>query len=242
MEEKTLKEVKQIKQILTEMLGTSDLPAKEKFSRAAISKFAIEYKKLATERGEWLTDSEIKKVIKKAPWRSGKVIIEKFSFKNYFKRGHTIYFNKKDLVLLNKELKKRNINLAEYCELLDDKANFEKYKKRADENVGKKTKIRFQVPENLKDLNSKHYPPPSKEIITNEISELKSEFKKFDLSEYISFHDKDTYSWFKYDYSLDRYLDPKLKKYCRDWCFKFNYANNALKKIAEIENGDDRQY
>ncbi len=36
-------------------------------------------------------------------------------------------------------------------------------------------------------------------------------------------------------YHFDRYLEPKLKKYCKDWCFKFNYANDALKKIMELK-------
>ncbi|MBC8320134.1 MAG: hypothetical protein H8E34_05370 [Bacteroidetes bacterium] len=242
MEEKVLKEIREIKKLLSEMLGTSDLPTKEKFSKEAITKAAKEYRKMAIERGEWLPDDEIRKVIRKAPWRSGKVIIEKFGFTNYFKRGHTFYFSKKDLIALNVVLKKKNINLAEYCELLDDQANFEKYRQRANQTDGRKSKIRFRIPEGLEGLNSKHYPPPSEEAIINEIANYMEEVKKFDLSEYISFAEKNTYAWFKYDYSLDRYVDSKLKKYCKDWCFKFNYANNALKKIRKIESGDDRQY
>lgn len=242
MEEKILKELRQIRQLLSELVGTSDLPTKEKFSKEAIAKAAKEYRKMAIERGEWLPDDQISKVIKKAPWRSGKVIIEKFGFTNYFKRGHTNFFNKKDLIALNIELKKRNINIVEYCELLDDQANFEKYRQRANQVDGKKSKIRFKIPEGLEGLNSKHYPPPSAEVISSEITNYLEEFKKFDLSEYISFAEKNTYAWFKYDYTFDRYLDPKLKKYCKDWCFKFNYANDALKKIKRIEAGDDRQY
>ena len=38
-------------------------------------------------------DSDIHKVIRKAPWRAGKFIIEKFQFTNYFTRGRTLYFN-----------------------------------------------------------------------------------------------------------------------------------------------------
>ncbi len=41
---------------------------------------------------------------------------------------------------------------------------------------------------------------------------------------------------FKYDYTFDRYIDAKVKKYCRDWCFKFNYANDALKKISMLKS------
>lgn len=242
MEEKVLKELKGIKKMLSELIGTSELPAKEKFSKEAITKAAKEYRKMAIERGEWLTDDEISKVIRKAPWGSGKVLIEKFGFTNYFMRGRSYYFNKKDLAALNVELKKKNINLAEYCELLHDQVNFEKYRLRAVDNIGKKTRTRFKVPEGLEGLNSKHYPPPSEEVIKDEVQKLLEECKKFDLTEYISFADKKTYAWFKYNYTFDKYLEPKLKKYCKDWCFKFNYANDALKKIRDIEAGDDRQY
>jgi len=43
-----------------------------------------------------------------------------------------------------------------------------------------------------------------------------------------------THGMFKYDYSFDRYVKPEIKKNCKDWCFKFNYANNALMKILEL--------
>lgn len=95
MEEKILDEIKQIRKLLSEMLGTSDLPAKERFSKEAIAKATKEYRKLSIERGEWLTSHDIHKVIKHADWHSGKLIIEKFQFTNYFIRGKTYYFNKK---------------------------------------------------------------------------------------------------------------------------------------------------
>ena len=40
---------------------------------------------------------------------TGAMAGEEFEFKNYFKQGSTYYFKKKDLIDLNKELKKRNI-------------------------------------------------------------------------------------------------------------------------------------
>lgn len=55
MEEKIYNEVKLIKKLLSEMLGTSELPVKEKFSKIAITKAAKEYRKMAIERGEWLS-------------------------------------------------------------------------------------------------------------------------------------------------------------------------------------------
>ena len=231
MEDKILKELKQIRLLLSELVGTSDQPATKKFSKEAINKAAKEFRKLSIERGEWLSNHDIHKVIRNAPWNAGKVIIEKFEFTNYFKRGQSYYFNKKDLITLNKELKKRNINLKEYIELIEDKVKFDKYVESI--NLGKRK--RFKIPENLKDINSKPYSPPSEELVRKEIATYLEEYEKFDLSEYISLYDEKTYAMFKYDYAFDRYLEPKLKKFCKDWCLKYNYANDALKKILKLK-------
>jgi len=234
MEDQILKEIKAIRHLLSEMLGTADLPAKEKFSKEAVAKVAIEFRKMAIARGEWLSSDDIDKVIKNAPWRAGKVIMEKFGFTNCFKQGHTWYFNKKDLIELNKELKERNINLKQYIELLEDQAKFEKLVNSI--NLPKKSKTRkhFKIPEGLRDITSKPY-TVAEEPISKEIETLLEDYKKFDLSEYIDLYEKKTYAMFKYDYHLDRYLKPELKKYCRDWCFKYNYANDAFKRIKEIK-------
>jgi len=60
-------------------------------------------------------------------------------------------------------------------------------------------------------------------------------YKKFDLYEYIDLYEGNTHALFKYNYSFDRYLKPELKKFCKDWSFKFNYANTALKRILELK-------
>lgn len=235
MEEKIYTELKQIRRLLSELLGTSDLPASQKFSKEAIAKAAKEFRKLSIERGEWITGDEISKIIRHAPWYSGKTIIEKFQFTNYFKRGSTLYFNRKDLTELNKELKARNINMKTYCELLEDKEKFQKYVNNIILPKGKKTRQRFKIPESLRDIFSKPYSAPTEELVRIEIDALMEEYKKFDLSEYIDLFEGKTYAMFKYDYSFDRYLKPELKKFCKDWSFKFNYANNALKRILELK-------
>ncbi|MFC1734374.1 hypothetical protein ACFL6I_29060 [candidate division KSB1 bacterium] len=206
MEEKILQQIKQIRVLLSELVGTSDMPASEKFSKEAISKAAKEYRKLAIERGQWLPDHDIDKVIKNAPWRAGKIIIRKFGFTNYFKRGSTYYFNRKDLIALNKELKKKNINLKEYAELQEDQEKFQKYL----DSISTGKRKRFKIPEALKDINSKPYSPPLEELIKDEIKTMMEEFEKFNLSEYVSLYYSNTYAMFKYDYTFDRYLDPKL--------------------------------
>lgn len=235
MEEKILDELKQIRKLLSEIIGTSDLPAKEKFSKEAIAKAAKEYRKLSIERGEWIPSGDIDKVIKHAHWNSGKLIIEKFQFTNYFIRGKTYYFNKKDLIELNIELKKKNIDIKTYSELLEDKEKFQKYIDSISVKNGKKIRKPFLIPDGLKDIFTLPYSPPSEELVRNEIEALMVEYKKFNLSEYIDIYDSKTYARVKFEYYFDRYLKPELKKFCNDWTYRFNYANGALKRMKELQ-------
>lgn len=236
MENKIFTEIKQIRRLLSELVGTTDLPVSQKFSKEAISKAAKEFRKLSIERGQWIPSDEIRRIIKHADWNSGKIIIEKFEFTNYFKRGSTNYFNRKDLLELNKELKKRNINLKKYGELINDKDKFQKYINGILIPKSSKTRKHFKIPDGLQDIFSKPYSAPTEELVRKEIEVLMEEYKKFDLSEYIDLFYGKTYAMFKYDYSFDRYLKPDLKKFCKDWCFKFNYANTALKRIMELKD------
>jgi len=235
MEDKILSEIKQIRKLLSELVGTTDLPVNQKFSKEAILKAAKEFKKLSIERGQWIPSHDIDKIIKHAHWNSAKIIIENFEFNNYFKRGSTLYFNKKDLIELGKELKKRNINFGKYYELLNDKEKFRKYIHAIILPKGRKTRNHFKIPEGLRDIFSKPYSAPTEDLVRNEIEILMEEYKKFDLSEYIDLFERKTYAMFKFDYSFDRYLKPELKKFCKDWSFKFNYANTALKRILELK-------
>lgn len=235
MEDKILSELKQIRKLLAEVVGTTDLPTSQKFSKEAIAKAAKEFKNLSIERGQWISGHDIHKVVRHADYNSAKIILDKFEFKNYFIRGKTYYFNRKDLVELNKELKKRNINLEKYGELVNDKEKFQKYVRNILLPKGTKTRKHFKVPEGLKDIFSKPYSAPTEELVKNEINTLMDEYKKFDLSEYIDLYEGKTHALFKYNYSFDRYLKPELKKFCKDWSFKFNYANTALKRILELK-------
>jgi len=42
-------------------------------------------------------------------------------------------------------------------------------------------------------------------------------------------------AYYRYDYSIEGYVKPEVEKYCKDWCFRFNYANGAIKKILEVK-------
>jgi hypothetical protein len=225
MDAQILKEIKEVRQLLSKMIGTNDLPAKQQFSTQALDKAAEEFKTLSIQHGEWISD--ISKIIKGAPYGSGKFIIDKFGFNNYFTRGKTKYFNRKDLMALNNELKERNINLARYIELIDDQEKFKKYVKSVQK--GKKKGKHFQLQEELKDVQTSSCPAPPLDVIQNHIDTLKAEFEKFKLAEYIDLYEDSTYAMFKYEYYYDRYLEASKKKQCKKWCEDFNYANHALK-------------
>lgn len=229
METKILSEIQDIRMLLAKILGTEELPKERQFSMEAIEKIAAVFKKLSIERGEWIAEEDISKIIRKAPYRSGSFIIEQFGFSNYFKWGRTLYFNRKDLMALNTELKARNINLRRYMELINDQEKFNKLVKSAKRQAGKKNQKHFRIPDWLRDIDTRSYSPPSEEIIMNHIVSLKNEFEKSNYTEYIDIY-HDDYAMFKFLYHFDRYLNPELKRRCKNWCDEFNYANHALKE------------
>jgi len=181
-EDQILSELKQLKRLFTVMLGTEDLPAKEKFSRTAIVKASIEFKKMQAARGEWVSTGDVDKVIKHAPYNPAKILIEEFQFKNYFKRGSTYYFIRKDLIDLNKELRKRNINLETYSDLLQDKEKFQKYIDSISQPEGSKKRRRFKIPDGLENIFSEPYSPPNEDLVKNEIAALWEEYERFNVS------------------------------------------------------------
>lgn len=235
MEDRIFKELKELKSILSQLIGTADLPAKQKFSDMAIRKAASEYQKLSIERGEWIKEDDIHKIIRKAPWKAGKFIIEKFGFTNYFARGRYLYFNRKDLVALNAELKRRNIDLARYMELEGDKEKFRIYLDSLKETRGKKKRQQFMIPEELKDIFTYPYRHPPREIIEKQIQSLMDEYEKFKMVEFVDIYGGD-HAMFKHIYYWDKYIDTEVKKRCKGWCDQFNYANEALKLIRKVRS------
>jgi len=235
MEDQILKEIKELRSLLSQLIGTSDLPAKEKFSKESITKARAEFKKLSVERGEWIPEHSISSIIKKAPYSPGKFIIEKFGFTNFFVRGKSLYFNKKDLVALKDELKKRNINLGRYIELVEDQEKFKKYLETTKDPKGAKKRQRFKIPDELKDIDTLPYNHPPREVVKKHIETLLEEFNAFKMAEYVDVY-QNSHAMFKYIYYFDRYVKPEIKKRCEKWCFDFNYANNALSAINKIKS------
>lgn len=235
MEEKILKEIKELRILFSQIIGTSELSAKQQFSKEAITKARAEFKKLSIERGEWITEHDICKIIRNAPFYCGKFIIEKFGFTNYYIKGKSFFFNKKDIIALKDELKKRSINLGRYIELVENQEKFKKYLASISDTKGGKKRQRFEVPDELSDINTDPYNHPPKEVVLKHIVTLQEEFKNFKMAEYVDIY-QGNYAMFKQIYYFDKYVNPEIKKRCQNWCFQFNYANNALKEISKIKS------
>tara|TARA_B100001115_G_C15837998_1_gene419412 strand:+ start:319 stop:1035 length:717 start_codon:yes stop_codon:yes gene_type:complete len=227
------KEIKQLRSLLAKVVGTQDLPKSEQFSKEAIKKAASEFRKLQTERGEWIPESDISKVIRSAGYRPGKFIIEKFGFTNYFKREKQYFFNRKDLVALNKELMARKINLETYMKLKEDQEKFQKYLREFKQE--EKKRPRFKIPENLENIESQPYNHPPKEKVLQHIDDLMREYEKDKLVEFIDVF-RGSHAMKKSIYYFDRYLEPAKRKQCDKWCFEFNYAQEALAEIKKIRS------
>ncbi|MDO9253907.1 MAG: hypothetical protein Q7U54_00240 [Bacteroidales bacterium] len=240
METKILEELKQIKQILSKITGTEDLPAKERFSKEALDKAAKEYQDMVLKRGEWVSNSDLSDVSKIYSWNSGKFIIEKFGFSSYFQRGKSLYYNKKDLIALKNELKERKIDLERYIELTEDQEKFEKYIANVNLPKGKNKKKNFEIPDFLEDIETKPY-LISEEIINKDIEELKEEFRNKKLADYVDIYHRGTYAMFKYQYEFDKYLDANMKRDSKNWCTRFNYANHAHEKLKELKQKESEQ-
>ena len=231
MQEQIIKELKELKTVISKLIGTSDLPAKERFSKEAILKACKEFQKLSIERGEWVSDWDLYKYFKNAH-RAGTFIRQQFCFSNYYKKGQTYYYNKKDLIALSKELKERNVDLGRYIEYREDQEKFRKYIERANENnKGKGKKKTFDLPYDLKDIATSPPKAPSPDIIKEDIEKLKQEFFKFNLSDYIDIY-KNNHAMMKFIYHFEKYLEPELKRRCKRWCENFNYANHALEMVT----------
>lgn len=228
--EAILKELKEIKNVLAQLTGSSDLPKKEQFSKAALAEAAKAFRKLSMERGEWIADDRIGSIIKNAPYRAADFIIKEFGFLNYFKQGRKFYLNKKDLQALNKELKRRNIELQRYVEYRQDQARFKTCMASLKENNKGKGKKAFVVPD-MYDITSPPPKAPEAAIIRKDIERLKEEFFEGKLNDYVDIYGGN-HAMIKSIYWYEKYLEPGTKRKCQRWCDRFNYANHALELIT----------
>ncbi|WP_394772930.1 hypothetical protein [Flavobacterium sp.] len=233
MQKEILSEIKELRTALTQVLGISDLPPDQQFLKEALNKAAKEFQKLNIERGQWVADHSVGKYIKNAGYRAGAFIRQEFGFSNYFKRGQTYYYSKKDLISLGKELKERNVDLGRYMEFIEDRTKFKKYvSEAAQNNKGKLKNKSYKLPADVNNITTSPPPMPEVNVIREDIKRLKEEFFEYKLSDYIDIY-KDNYAMTKFIYHFEKYLEPGLKRRCKKWCDDFNYANHALEEVTK---------
>ncbi|MCU7550414.1 hypothetical protein OCK74_14935 [Chitinophagaceae bacterium LB-8] len=232
MRNQVLNELKDIKNILAQLVGTADLQLEEQFSKEAIDKAAKVYQKLQIERGEWVGDSDISKFIRSAPYRPGSFLIKELGFTAYFRKGHNFYFQKKALQALAEELKQRNVNLARYIELKADQEKFKKTISKVSSSKGRKSKKPYEFPSDVKDITTSPIPVPSVELVREDLKRLKEEFFECKLSEYIDIYNGN-HAMMKFIYHFEKYIKPEVKRRCKKWVDSFNYANHALELITK---------
>lgn len=228
-EDQILNEIKEVHNLIAVLIGTSEQPANTRFSEEAISKAAREFKDLSIQRGEWISEYEVSRFFRDSPYYTGKFIIENFAFNNYFTKGKSRFYNRKDILALGKELKNRNVNLGKYIKLVEDKEKFQKNIESAKQKKGN----RFIISDELKDVQPSPYPLPSISIIQEHINSLMVEFQEGNIGKFVDLYENSTYAMYKMEYQFDRYIDIKIKNTCKKWCENFNYANNALQLVQK---------
>jgi len=233
MEESILNEIRDIKLILAKLIGTADRSVENPFSEEELNKAAIDFHKISVERGEWVNDAMIKKYIKSAPdWNPGHFLRTHFDFSNWYKKGHDYLYSKRDLIALNEELVKRNIDLARYREMLEDKAAFERSLTRP-KKPNKKTSggKPFKMPDGIKNITTSPVPKPDADIVKQDLTKLKQEFTENNYAQYVDVY-KGIHAMMKDLYLFRKYIATDIRHRCKKWCDDFNYANRALKEIT----------
>jgi hypothetical protein len=229
-----LDEIKQLKDVISKLIGTSDLPPKDRFSIQSVEKAATEFKKLSIARDEWLEGDKISKYFKGAPWNAGKFIVKEFEFKNYFRKGNHYYYLKEDIIELAKELKDRDVNLDRYMDLIADKEIFQK---KVDATLAKEAakgkKKPYKLPKDAKDISTTPLPKPKVEVVRADIKRLKDEFFEHKLDQYIDIYNGNYAMTKDPFYRYKTYMDKDLPRRINKWKDEFNNANSVLKEITK---------
>ena len=229
-EEQIIRELAEIKQAIVRIAGTSELPKEEQFSVSALDKVAMELKKLATKRGEWIDDGDLSRYFK-GVYNGGKFIRETFEFNDYFIKGRSYYYRKSSIARLSQELKSRNVDLARYKELKESEAKFqEKILKVNAVKKKQKTKAPFQLPDSLKDITTDDF-HPAVEVVETELKQLREDFTKENLSKYIDVYGGHAMHKFRYPFS--GFVGKEIKSRSKRWCDQYNMACHALSELSE---------
>ena len=229
MQKQILAEIKELKSILSRLVGTSELHSEEQFSKDSLDKTAKLFLKMAAQRGEWVKEDELGKYIK-ADWRAGSFIRSEFDFNACIKDGHYFLYNKKALQKLGQELKARNIDLRRYMEYQRSETEFQK--KLAANKKSSKGKRPYEIPNDLKDITTSAPPVPDVELVKKDLEQLKTEFFQYKMAEYVDIY-RGNHAMMKFIYHFEKYIDPQIKRRCKKWCDDFNYTNHTLELITK---------
>jgi len=229
MQRQILSELKELKFILAQLVGTADQPAQDQFSKDALSKASKLFTKMAAQRGEWVKEDELGKYIK-ADWRAGSFIRSEFGFNACIKDGHYYLYNKKALQKLGQELKDRNIDLERYMEYKRSESEFQK--KLAANKKSSKGKGPYELPSDLKNITTSPPPMPDVDLVKKDLEQLKADFFQHKMAEYVDIY-RGNHAMMKFIYHFEKYIDPQIKRRCKKWCEDFNYANHALELITK---------
>jgi len=221
------KDVAELKRILAKLLGADDTSAKEAFSMKSLDKAQKLFNKMRKDDKAWVSETKIYTVVRGAGQGrgSGKFIREHFEFNSWIKDSSGYRYLRKDLVKLNEQLKKRNIDLEQYRSMLLQKADFEK--KVADYH---NKKGGFKVPEGIEDITTSDPPYPDIQLITERLAKLEQEFKDNQWEQYIDVYTTG-FAMKKSLSDVRTYMKGGFIQRLYNWCFKFNYACMAYQKI-----------
>jgi hypothetical protein len=218
-----LREIQELKAILSTVIGTADRVGEDRFSTEALNQAAKLFQKMSVERGDWVDEDDLPKYLGPCPYRAGAFIQKEFTFTSWIKVGRQCRYLKKDLIALGEELKAHNINLERYQEFLNDKEAFDK-------KAAPKGKP-YVFPKGVKNITTTEIPKPDPELVRQDLAGLKLAFKEGKFEAYVDIY-KGTHAMVKHIYFFQKYLEPGLKRRCQKWCEDFNYANHALELIT----------
>lgn len=229
-QDKILREIQELKAILSIVIGTADRVGDDRFSTEALNQAAKLFSKMSIERGDWAGEKQLGDYLGSCPWNVGAFIRKEFAFTSWVKKGHEYRYSKKDLLALGQELKAHNIDLKRYQEFLDDKAAFDKKAGLKTTPATSKGKP-YAFPKGVKNITTTDIPKPEPEVVRQDLAQLKQVFKEGKFEAYVDVY-KGTHAMLKHIYMFQKYLEPGLKRRCQKWCEDFNYANHALELIT----------
>jgi hypothetical protein len=233
MPTRTEEQLHEILHVLQKLVGEDVLEERRPFSEEALEKIAKAFRELQIKRGEWVAEDDLNKFIKHLPWhKPGKYLREDLEFQRCFKRGHTWYFYRLDVLHLAEELKKRNVQLKQYVELKEDQVKFSVFiKSVVGGTLASYKGKRYALPVGLKDVYATPAKPPDPERVKEEIELLKKEFFENNYKDYVDIQHAN-HALLKFIYHYERYLQPGLKRRLTKWCEEFNSANTLLTELT----------